>query len=128
MSDTEPRRIKKVVRKVPKLTQKEVSEIAVGDPFPVTPAGQTRRGAITTQKVTITPSAKDDDYTYALTKPRAVEGHVTLPQLASERGIQSQLARIWVINAGIKKTDNRWQWKKESKALARVRNVLGLKP
>jgi hypothetical protein len=65
---------------------------------------------------------------FALTKARIIEGCVTLPQLAAERGIQAQLARLWIKAAGIKKPGQRWVWKEDSKALPRVRKALGLKP
>lgn len=65
-------------------------------------------------------------HTYALSKVRVVEGHVTLPQLAAERGIQAQLARLWVKAAGVKKPRDRWMWADGSKALTRVRKALGL--
>lgn len=65
---------------------------------------------------------------FALQKVRVIEGCVTLPQLAAERGIQAQLARLWIKAAGIKKTGERWVWAADSKALARVRKALGLKP
>lgn len=112
--------------KLPRLTAKEVTEIAAGSEIP---AGRTRRGAIATQKITLTTRPKREEHAYALTKPRAIEGYVTLTQLASERGMQPQLARIWVNKAGIKKpATNGWLWKEKSKELARVRKVLGLKP
>lgn len=65
-------------------------------------------------------------HTYALVKPRAVEGYVTLTQLAAERGIQAQLARLWVKRAGIRRSTEGWRWVEGSKALKRVRKVLGL--
>lgn len=65
---------------------------------------------------------------FALQKVRVIEGCVTLPQLAAERGIQAQLARLWVKAAGVKKPGQRWVWKEGSNALARARKALGLKP
>lgn len=64
---------------------------------------------------------------YALVKPRAVEGYVTLTQLAAERGMQSQLARLYMQRAGITKPAEGWRWKKDSKRLERIRSVLGLR-
>lgn len=105
MTDTEPRRIKKIVR-----------EPAV-DPFPDVPAGQSRRGAIMTQTVEVLPHSI----------PRVVAGYVTLPQLAAQLNMQAQLARLWVKAAGIKKpADGRWRWKEGSRELSRVRKALGL--
>jgi len=89
-----------------------------GDPFPNVPAGRSRRGAITTQKVTVA------EYS----TPRVVEGYITLAQLASARGIQSQLARLWVKAAGIKKPAAGWRWKEGSRELTRIRKVLKLEP
>lgn len=86
-------------------------------PFPEVPAGQTKRGAITTQKV----------HTYALSKVRVIDGCVTLPQLAAERGIQAQLARLWIKTAGVKKPAARWVWKEDSLGLKRAREALGLR-
>jgi hypothetical protein len=116
VTDTEPRRI----RKLPK------------NPFPNVPAGFSRRGAITTQQVEETPPAEAPKrpptkyLRYALTKPRSIEGYVTLTQLASERGIQAQLARIWMKRAKVQQPDAGWRWKDGSRELKKVRKVLGL--
>ena len=72
------------------------------------------------------PPRRKETLAYALVKPQTPDGLVTLPQLAAERGMQPQLARIWVKNAKVKKPGTRWQLEKKSKALARVRKVLGL--
>lgn len=64
--------------------------------------------------------------TYALTKPRAVEGFVTLTELASERGIQAQLARLWIKRAKLPKPTDGWRWKAGSGVLKRARKALGL--
>ena len=107
-----------IVRKLPK------------DPFPDIPAGHSRRGAITHQTLTIKhPKTKPErKLTYALTKPRHVEGYVTRTELAAERGIQAQLARLYLQRAGIKKPAEGWRWKEGSKALWKARVALGLKP
>jgi hypothetical protein len=97
VNDVEPRRIKKLVRKL-----RADKANALRD------AADSRR-------------ALREERTYALTKLR------TKPFI-TERGIQAQLARIWVRNAKIKRPGERWLWKTGSKELARVRNVLGLKP
>jgi ribosomal protein S6 len=64
--------------------------------------------------------------TYALTKPRVVIGYVTLTQLAAERGMQAQLARIYMNRAGIKKPLEGWRWLATARALKKVRKALGL--
>lgn len=109
---TEPRRIKKVVRRYnnPLLTQDEVK-----NSFTPTLTGHTG-------------GKPQRTLAYTLTKARIIAGCVTLPQLAAERGIQAQLARLWVKAAGIKKPGDRWVWKADSKALQRVRKALGLEP
>lgn len=130
----EPRRTK--IRRVPKdpsarpLTQREVREVVEGAkedrptqerprsfatalkqgtqgaPKKATKAGMTRRGALTTQQV---------------------EVYWTLQQLAEERKIQTQLARLWLLKAGIEKpASGRWQWREGSRELKRVRKALGL--
>lgn len=105
---TEPRRIKRIVRHAPRpLTEVSGTTLA--------PAVERNRP---TQKA----------LTFALQKVRVIEGYVTLPQLAAERGIQAQLARLWIKAAGIKKPRDRWVWAEGSKALGRARKVLGLKP
>ena len=91
----EPRRIKKIIRKLP-------AEVESSHPR--------------------------QTYVRHSTTPRVIEGYTTLAQLAIERGIQLQLARIWVSNAGIKKPDTRWLWKNGSRELARARKVLELTP
>lgn len=106
---TEPRRIKRIVRRYnnPLLTQEEIRN------------AQRRADAR---------NAAQRALAYAITKARVVEGFVTLPQLAAERGIQAQLARLWIKRAGIKKPRDRWVWAEGSKALGRARKALGLKP
>lgn len=111
--NTEPRRIKKIVRK---LTAEDLEE-----------AHRRADGVKRTSLGATTPRTRAE-HAYALVKPRSVEGFVTLTQLASERGIQAQLARIWVKNAGIKKPGERWQWKEGSRELKNVRRALELKP
>ena len=64
--------------------------------------------------------------TYALTKPRNIEGYVTLTQLAAEKGMQAQLARIYLHRAKIKKPPEGWRWPMKSAALKKARQVLGL--
>lgn len=104
--------------------------------FPAVPAGQSRRGAITSQQVEITEPDEPVKETpkpqrqlaYALVKPRAVEGYVTLTQLAAERGMQSQLARLYMQRAGINKPVEGWRWKTGSKRLGKIRRALGLRP
>ena len=66
--------------------------------------------------------------TYALTKPRYVDGCITLTQLAAQRGMQPQLARLRMQRAGIKKPAQGWRWGAHSKALAKVREALEWKP
>lgn len=111
---TEPRRIriKRIVRRYnnPLLTPDEVNEV--------------QRRKIAFDRALATPPQRA--LAFALQKARVVEGCVTLPQLAAERGIQAQLARLWVKAAGIKKPGDRWVWKEDSKALPRVRKALGL--
>lgn len=70
-----------------------------------TPAGMTRRGAISTQKV---------------------ETYWTLPYLAKKAGMQEQLARLHLRKAGIKRPGTRWRWLEGSPELERVRKVLKL--
>ena len=73
--------------------------------------------------------AQEKTFAFALSKLRVVEGCVTLTQLARERGIQAQLARLWLKDAGIKKPlGGRWVWKEDSQVLTRVRKALWLKP
>jgi predicted amidophosphoribosyltransferase len=64
--------------------------------------------------------------TYALTKPRHIEGYVTLTELAADAGMQAQLARLYVQRAGIAKPADGWRWLRLSKVLKKVRKVLGL--
>lgn len=109
----EPRRIRKLVRQS-------------GNP----PLNKSERQAVF-QKVADEVNAelrrgKQKALTYALSKVRIIEGYVTLPQLAAERGIQAQLARLWVKAAGIPKPRDRWVWAEGSKALKRARKALGL--
>lgn len=112
-NDIEARRIKKIVRAG---HQRMLDEEHRASAFDGVPAGHSRRGAITTQKV----------LTYALSKVRLIPGYVTLPQLAAERGIQAQLARLRLKAADVRKPGDRWTWKEDSKALKSVRKVLGL--
>jgi hypothetical protein len=118
--NVEVRKIKKLVKKLPL----DIAGKRPVDPLPDVPAEKSRRGAITTQKAA--PVKVHQEHVYALTKPRAVEGYVTLTQLAGERGIQAQLARIWVLRANIKKPADGWRWLVGSKGLANVRKVLEL--
>jgi hypothetical protein len=69
-----------------------------------------------------------EGHVYALTKPRAIEGYVTLTQLASERGIQPQLARIWMKKNGWVASAEGWMFKTNSRELKKARKVLGLPP
>lgn len=109
----EPRRIKKIVRE------------PVNTPFPRVPVEPSRRGAITTQTVKVT---SESNYTmHGQSIPKTIPGYVTLTQLAAERKIQPQLARLWVKHVDIKKpAGRRWAWKDGSRELARVRKALGL--
>jgi hypothetical protein len=113
MNDTEPRRIRKIIREPIDAGIRELFESPKHyveepvKPFPKPP--RTRK-----------------TLTYALTKPRPQEGYVTLTELASERGIQAQLARLWVARANIAKPDSRWWWKEGGRELKRVRKALGL--
>lgn len=112
-----------MIRKLPK------------DPFPAVPAGFSRRGALTAQRLDVTQPDEpvketpkpQRQLTYALVKPRAVEGYVTLTQLAAERGMQAQLARLYMQRAGISKPAEGWRWLVTSRALKKVRHVLGLR-
>jgi hypothetical protein len=121
VSGIEPRRVKKIIREIPKLTNKEVAEIALG-----TPLAEARRRLGKAKNKTYRTRKVQEEHSYALTKPRAVEGYVTLTQLASERGIQPQLARIWVKKVTIRKPKDGWRWKEESTGLAIARKALGL--
>jgi hypothetical protein len=121
----EPRRIKKLVRETPRLTSKEVTEIANG--LPEASIQEETRKAGAKKKVYRTRKVSEG-HVYALTKPRSVEGYVTLTQLASERGIQPQLARIWAKKAGWTPTADGWRFKEGSRDLKRIRKVLGLEP
>lgn len=97
---TEPRRIRRIIRRLP------VPKGEVG----ATPVKPQQR-----------------QHVYAISKPRITEGFVTLPQLAAERGIQAQLARLWLKRAKIQKPrDGWWRWEIGSQALKRVRRALGL--
>lgn len=102
---TEPRRIRKVIRH---LTAEDLEEV--------------HRRADGLKRASLGPMSPTLRRPYT----QKVPGYVTLPQLAAERGIQPQLARIWIKNAGIKKPGYRWQWKEGSRELARVRKALGL--
>lgn len=120
----EPRRIKKIVRKIPRLTSKEVAEIALGD----AEAEEVKQAQPPKHGKPYKARRAMDGHVFALTKPRVVDGYVTLTQLASERGIQPQLARIWLKGASWKKPGDRWAWKERSQTLTRVRKALGLQP
>lgn len=130
MSEVEPRRIKKLVRKPEGLTQTEAAFIQQSYPSdelsPTSGPEPSRTPRGNASKKPVEPRSKKQHLSYALTKPRPVEGFVTLTQLASERGIQAQLARLWVIQAGLKKNGNRWAWKTDSRDLKRARKALGL--
>jgi hypothetical protein len=78
------------------------------------------------EEVEVPPLNPQRQLTYALTKPRAVKGFVTLTQLAAERGMQAQLARIYMHRAKIRKPGEHWRWEEGSKTLKRVRKALGL--
>jgi len=113
------------VRKLPKqptgnklLTREEVKqyERAFYGPLPDEPPVKEPKKA----------PRRKETLAYALVKPQTPEGFVTLPQLAAERGMQPQLARIWIKNANLKKPGTRWQWPKGSPSLKRARKVLGL--
>jgi hypothetical protein len=106
----EPRRIKRIVRHAPRpLTEVSGTTLA--------PALERRS------------EPRQKTLTFAVSKVRIIPGFVTLPQLAHERGIQAQLARLWLKGTDIKKpAGGRWLWKEGSKELKRVRNALGLKP
>jgi hypothetical protein len=88
-----------------------------------TKAKDTRVGKI---KVERNPDDPRQYTVHGQSKPHVVEGNVTMAQLAKERGIQSQLARLWLLKAGFKKPGTRWMWKDDSRDLARVRKALGL--
>jgi predicted amidophosphoribosyltransferase len=77
------------------------------------------------ERVSKTPSPRKQ-LTYALTKPRHVEGHVTLSQLAADAGMQAQLARLYVKRAKVEKPADGWRWKDGSRGLKKVRKILGL--
>lgn len=125
MSETEPRRIRKIIREPIEAGTREFSPPT--NPFPAVPAGHSRRGAITTQKVTAKkPPRTRATLTYALTKPRSIEGYVTLTELAAERGVQAQLARLWVKRVGLEKPPYGWRWKEGTRVLKQVRKALGL--
>jgi hypothetical protein len=94
----EPRRIKKIIRKLPDAEENSLAQ-----------AARVRQEHIVTH-----------------TKPRVVEGFVTLTQLAAERGIQAQLARIWMHRAKIQRPADGWRWKDGSRELKKVRKALEL--
>lgn len=120
MSEVEVRKIKKIVRKPPdpstrRLTRKEIDEI-VESPM------------VSTHETTAPSSTgkRGKTLAYAIVKPREVEGFATLSQLAAERGMQPQLARIWVKKAGMERSAAGWRWKAGSRDLKKVRKLLGL--
>jgi hypothetical protein len=112
----EPRRIKRIIKRSPR---------------PLTEGSGT---TLAPHQISVSPGPSlpkekpEKALTFAVSKVRVIDGYVTLPQLAHERGIQAQLARLWVKATGIKKPGDRWMWKEDSKALKRVREALGLKP
>ena len=116
MSEVEVRKIKKIVRKAERLfplTAEERGEesLPVGKPPKAAPPSTGKRGKT---------------LAYAIVKPREVEGFATLSQLAAERGMQPQLARIWVKKAGMERSAAGWRWKVGSRDLKKVRKLLGL--
>jgi len=114
MTDTEPRRIRKIVRE------------PVKAPFFGPETGN--RLLNEKERQTVPKQIADgvnQDLRIPHSTPRVVEGYVTLPQLAAQLNMQAQLARLWVKAAGIKKpADGRWRWKEGSRELSRVRKAL----
>lgn len=142
MNNIEPRKIKKIVRINPegsRLTAKEVRGIVATD-NPEDPRSPNERVSDASRAKTLQSAAslanaardaanarrEKQHLSYALSTPRTIEGFVALTQLASERGIQAQLARLWAIKAGLRKNGNRWAWKEDSRDLKRARKALGL--
>jgi hypothetical protein len=107
------------VRKLPKKTAQSVSR--ADDGYVVS---EVMGEVIKDERVSKEP--KQRMLTYALTKPRVVVGYVTLTQLAAEKGMQPQLARIYMHRAKIKKPAEGWRWPAKSAALKKVRKALGL--
>ena len=54
------------------------------------------------------------------------EDVVTIAELAAELKISPQSARVKLRAAEIERGDGRWKWPRDSKALEKVRKVLGL--
>jgi hypothetical protein len=120
VNEVEPRRIKKLVRR----PHTEPAETAVTDV-----RAAIRNGTIRANKSVNSPQTqKVKEYIQhsAAVNAREFEGYVTLTQLAIERGIQPQLARIWVNKAEVPKPKEGWRWKVASRDLTRIRKLLGL--
>jgi hypothetical protein len=126
MSDTEPRRIRRIIREP---VDAGTRELQSPDNPPMTEeevAAANQKAAANIRKQLNKPRRSRSTLTYALTKPRAVEGYVTLTELAAERGIQAQLARLWVKRCELPKPADGWMWKEGSRDLKRARKALGL--
>lgn len=108
--------VDKATRKAPKRVAKEPAEQQLN-------SLQKRAKA---EKAKPKNGAKEPSAPTARAVPRTVEGYVTLAQLAEEKNIQAQLARLWVVKAELKKPTEGWRWKTGSRELARVRKVMEL--
>lgn len=124
---SEQRHIRKIVRKQPAEELNEARRRADG-------VKKTSLGALSTRAVAENLRRASEGGTQSVgvsrdysphSKPRAVEGFVTLSELAAKAGIQAQLARLWLKKAEIKKPAAGWRWKVDSRELTRVRKVLG---
>jgi hypothetical protein len=123
MSDTEPRRIRKIIREPVDAGTRELQPFNI----PIEEvAAANQKTAANIRKQLNKPRRSRSTLTYALTKPRAVEGYITLTELAAERGIQAQLARLWVKRCELPKPADGWMWKEGSRDLKRARKALGL--
>lgn len=127
---SEQRHIRKIVRKQPAEELNEARRRADG-------VKKTSLGALSTRAVAENLRRASEGGTQSVgvsrdysphSKPRAIEGFVTLAQLAEARVIQAQLARLWLKKAGVKKPKEGWRWKRDSRELDRMRKLLGLDP
>lgn len=76
------------------------------------------------KKVAAAPKAKAAKATKAAKAPKD-DNVVTLAQLASKLKIEPRLARIKLRKAeGVERSEGRWEWKKDSGALAKVEKLL----
>lgn len=106
---------------------KATSTNSLTDPFPDVPAGRSRRGAITTQKIMTA-----EEIGAAVARKRKerntvkATSTVTINDFAEETGMQHQLVRLHLRKAGIEKPGSRWQWERGSRAWARARKALKL--